>query len=157
MDLQNKINSDARKLVEKIREYSESQLENWKKIPYMVLDFNPSVLGNEVWEFSLLSINRGAFEEDYIDLGSGKLVSAIIPELEISSLSIYSLADKMVLKYALNLNKLNAKYYISRIEKSFRDGIPKDWVAKQKVKLDDGSWLNRKIISKQCGGEKCCL
>ena len=137
-EVSKQIEFDAKKLVEKIRQFSKAQKSIWQKIPYLTLQVdrrtgyqedNKRAYEEGYWPIrygSILNNDHGIF----IDLETGELVEAYNPKLLAS--------DKDVLLLAQSPDRLKAQNIIDTLISQRREAILDDCYDSKK----QTSWRN---------------
>ncbi len=109
-----KISTQAKALVEAIREYSRSQKKLWQKLPYLALeaDGRTGYLGTYAkayrlgyWEVQC-SVNRGDYNM-YVDVETGEFISPWDYQKEVP--------DEYVLRLALRPQEINVEQIIEEL------------------------------------------
>lgn len=132
-NLKREIENGAKDLVERIREYSRSQVELWQQVPLLALEADVRDRSDHtnaytrMYNYGYLLLEGSKVDGDYrvcVDFATGELVDPA-PALYVSALGSKPepARDEYVLKLAFGLKELDAQNLVSKLQKIAQEPI----------------------------------
>lgn len=135
-NLKLEIETGAKDLVERIRDYSRSQVELWQQVPLLALEADVRDTSDHanaytrMYCYGYMLLWESMADGDFtvcIDLATGELVDPA-PALYVSALGSKPepARDEYVLKLAFGLKELDAQHLVSKLQKIAQEPINSD-------------------------------